>query len=383
MKKLTSRTDVGEDVQVVTTSRIFCSMFHNVKSGRLGGRGGDVFGRGERLGGRDRRLESAGETVGRGDGRLGGRSEGLALVEKEEDLEVEKKDLKGVVEDLLGRLKHWAGEAEVLEGEVKGSVEVYPREILVDVSKNPHFKALAHPFPQEVTPILISKQCAAVRTHSGSTRDPPQNCFPLSDSNAQIMAACQGDALGLATIPPTIRVSLCPSRREGEPRREVDIAIITETWLKSDDSTARIAATPPGYLLSDHPRPDRNGGGTGILARDSLVVKQARAGICDTFEYSEWIIVSGTARLRLVVIYRPPYSSSHPRTVGMFVTEFAEFLESVVMTTEPLVLAGDLTSMLISRLTMMRLTFKTYCHRWAYISILTFLLISLGTVWIC
>ena len=77
------------------------------------------------------------------------------------------------------------------------------------------------------------------------------------------------------------------------------------------------------------------------MARDSLVVKQARAGICDTFEYSEWIIVSGSARLRLVVIYRPPYSSSHPRTVGMFVAEFAEFLESVVMTAEPLVLAGD------------------------------------------
>ena len=47
------------------------------------------------------------------------------------------------------------------------------------------------------------------------------------------------------------------------------------------------------------------------------------------------------ASVRLVVIYRPPYSSSHPRTVGMFVTEFAELLESVVMTAKPLVLAGD------------------------------------------
>ena len=110
---------------------------------------------------------------------------------------------------------------------------------------------------------------------------------------------------------------------------------------KSGDSAARIAATPSGYRLFDHPRPERNGGGTGILARDSLVVKQARAGICDTFEYPEWIIVSGSARLRLVVIYRPPYSSSHLRTVGMFVTEFAKFLQSVVMTTEPLLLAGD------------------------------------------
>lgn len=70
--------------------------------------------------------------------------------------------------------------------------------------------------------------------------------------------------------------------------------------MKSADSAARIAATPPGYRLFDHPRPDRNGGGTGILARDSLVVKQARAGICDTFEYSEWIIVSGSACLCLV-----------------------------------------------------------------------------------
>ena len=82
---------------------------------------------------------------------------------------------------------------------------------------------------------------------------------------------------------------------------EVDVVVITEkNWLKSGDSAARIAATPPGYRLFDHPRPCTNGGGTGILARDSLVVKQARAGICDAFEYSEWIIVSGSARLRLV-----------------------------------------------------------------------------------
>ena len=56
---------------------------------------------------------------------------------------------------------------------------------------------------------------------------------------------------------------------------EVDIVVITETWLKSGDSAARIAATPSRYRLFDHPRPDRNGGGTGILARDLLVVKVA------------------------------------------------------------------------------------------------------------
>ncbi|CAB4021807.1 Hypothetical predicted protein, partial [Paramuricea clavata] len=37
----------------------------------------------------------------------------------------------------------------------------------------------------------------------------------------------------------------------------------------------------------------------------------------------------------------PPYSFNHPATVNMFITEFADFLESVVMTIEPLLIAGD------------------------------------------
>ena len=67
---------------------------------------------------------------------------------------------------------------------------------------------------------------------------------------------------------------------------EVEIVVITETWLKSGDSAVRIAATRPGYRLFGHPRPHRNGGCIGILAWDSLVVKQAGPGICVTFEYS-------------------------------------------------------------------------------------------------
>ena len=61
----------------------------------------------------------------------------------------------------------------------------------------------------------------------------------------------------------------------------------------------------------------------------------------NSFEYSEWIITSGLVRLRLVAIYRPPYSPNHPITANMFLTEFAEFLESIVMSTEPLIMAGD------------------------------------------
>ena len=41
------------------------------------------------------------------------------------------------------------------------------------------------------------------------------------------------------------------------------------------------------------------------------------------------------------MIYRSPYLVTHPATVNLFITEFVEFLESVVMTTESLLITGD------------------------------------------
>lgn len=61
----------------------------------------------------------------------------------------------------------------------------------------------------------------------------------------------------------------------------------------------------------------------------------------NSFEYSEWSVVSGSFWLRLVVVYRPPYSPNHPVTTSVFIAEFAQFLESVVMVAEPLVITGD------------------------------------------
>jgi hypothetical protein len=70
----------------------------------------------------------------------------------------------------------------------------------------------------------------------------------------------------------------------------------------------------------DHSRTDRTGGGTGVLVRDSLQIEKFRASNLVSFEYSEWIIVSGSFRLRLVVMYGPPYAPSHAVTAIVFVT---------------------------------------------------------------
>ena len=40
-------------------------------------------------------------------------------------------------------------------------------------------------------------------------------------------------------------------------------------------------------------------------------------------------------------MYRPPYSLTHPVTTGVFFMEFAEYLESVILSSVPLLITGD------------------------------------------
>jgi exonuclease III len=46
--------------------------------------------------------------------------------------------------------------------------------------------------------------------------------------------------------------------------------------------------------------------------------------------------------MRLVTVYRPPYSDTHPVTVGTFFAEFSTYLESIVLSTQPLMIIGDI-----------------------------------------
>ena len=55
----------------------------------------------------------------------------------------------------------------------------------------------------------------------------------------------------------------------------------------------------------------------------------------------ELIVSSGTFKVRVVVLYRPPYSLAHPVTTSTFFTDFAEYLETVILSSEPLVITGD------------------------------------------
>ena len=110
----------------------------------------------------------------------------------------------------------------------------------------------------------------------------------------------------------------------------------------TDDVAARALATHEGYKMLDHPRVSRStGGGTGLLFRDTLCVSKLSAGEKSSFELSEWLVTSGSYRLRAVIIYRVPYSAVHSVSTNAFFAEFSDYMESIILAPEKLVIMGD------------------------------------------
>ncbi|PFX17927.1 Transient receptor potential-gamma protein [Stylophora pistillata] len=104
---------------------------------------------------------------------------------------------------------------------------------------------------------------------------------------------------------------------------KTDLFAFTETWLKNDDDAVRAEICPNGYTFIGHNQIGRRGGGTGLMFRDSLGVKKVDGKEFESFEFSEWLITGNSSNVRLVIIYRPPYSDDHPVTVTTFCAEFA------------------------------------------------------------
>ena len=124
--------------------------------------------------------------------------------------------------------------------------------------------------------------------------------------------------------------------------RGIDLIALTETWFTDNDSAAKVECTPDGYKMFDYSRSGRKGGGIALVYRSEFTVKKISYCERSSFEMSEWTLKGEqSSRMRLSVIYRPPYSAKHPVTTGVFISEFAEYLESFVLCTEPVLICGD------------------------------------------
>ena len=160
----------------------------------------------------------------------------------------------------------------------------------------------------------------------------------IADRRRQQLVACSINAQSVRNKTAVIFDYICDHTSA--------IITVTEDWLTDQGSSIRaeLKLLPNGYKILDHKRSDRRGGGTGMIYHESLDVKKIDAGVSAqySYEFSEWIVKSNGYNIRIAIIYRPPYSERHPVTTNVFLTEFPDYLESLLLCKERLLITGDL-----------------------------------------
>ena len=82
-----------------------------------------------------------------------------------------------------------------------------------------------------------------------------------------------------------------------------DIFALMETWLSPNDQVTRAAITPAGYKLTDCPRNDRMGGGTGLLYCENIAVQEVDSGALNSFEFSEYVVKHGNNNFLIQLLF--------------------------------------------------------------------------------
>ena len=112
--------------------------------------------------------------------------------------------------------------------------------------------------------------------------------------------------------------------------------------MSERDIAHKTEITLPGYKLFEHQRVGRTGGGTGGgLLNETIGVQKEDTGERMSFEFGDWILKHGSSELRVIATYQITYSAAHPISTSVFLDEFPAYLESVVMSSEPLLITGD------------------------------------------
>lgn len=115
----------------------------------------------------------------------------------------------------------------------------------------------------------------------------------------------------------------------------LDIVCVCETRLSVDTDTADLR--PDGYRFKHCPRVSGRGGGVGFLYRDDLHLEFKTPVQFKSFEYMSGKISNSSAKLNIIMIYRPP-GTSHLT----FRDDFSSLLNERIYKRSPLVITGDL-----------------------------------------
>ena len=117
----------------------------------------------------------------------------------------------------------------------------------------------------------------------------------------------------------------------------VEILCLTETWLKTDEYIALNESAPPGYSYTHVPHLTGRGGGVAAVYNSNLHAN-LKSGF--KFNFFEVLVLSFAhpdkkAVSFILTVYRPPGPYS------VFLLEFADFLSSLAVNSDKIVIVGD------------------------------------------
>ena len=125
---------------------------------------------------------------------------------------------------------------------------------------------------------------------------------------------------------------------------QVDLLVLTETWLKPTDKCVEAALCPDGYSFIGKPRiTDTHGGGVGLVFRSKFSVIPSYIGCRSNFRTFELLSVKIGMKsdFHLIMLYRPPPSRKNKFAESEFLSEIEDLLTELTTLPEKFVLVGD------------------------------------------
>ena len=118
---------------------------------------------------------------------------------------------------------------------------------------------------------------------------------------------------------------------------DLDVAVITETWFKTQQNNCTATLRENGYSIFHLNREEKGGGGVAIIHRDSLKLNNAKCYNFETFECVIGSIASmSSQKITFVAMYR--FCELSPLA---FLSEFNDFAEKIIVQFNNPIFLGD------------------------------------------
>ena len=124
----------------------------------------------------------------------------------------------------------------------------------------------------------------------------------------------------------------------------IDIAVITETWLNEDTENAWVLTSELNtneFQLDTSNQIGKRGGGLALISRSYLKTRKIMEGNPKTCQHAIWKFETHGNSVTCVVIYRSPYSSTNQETVTKFLDKFTEWLANILGSFSNKIVLGD------------------------------------------